>query len=46
MGKKLFISTFKSPKRDNCHGVMFTRRLFIAKKIIKTTDNLNKAFEL
>lgn len=25
---------------------MFTRRLFIAKKIIKTTDNLNKAFEL
>ena len=25
---------------------MFTRRLFIAKKIIKTTDNLNKAFQL
>ena len=25
---------------------MFTRRLFIAKKIIKTTNNLNEAFEL
>lgn len=46
MGNKLFISILKSPKRDNCHGVMFTRRLFIAKKIIKTTNNLNEAFEL